>query len=252
MAYCSNCGTRIDDSAAYCPACGAPNKKQASPAAETAFTAPQENAYTPPQGDGGYGTRVTLCPDGKYRWQHDYNLFKDPTVFFLIWKIFFFIILGIFGFITILNLIEGNEVLGELKIFAYFIAGMTALVGISYLIYAAIMGGKYVVQFDMDEAGVNHRQVESQAKKARKIGAAAFLGGAASGSFTAMGAGIAATRTEMYSEFAKVRKVKGSVSRGVIKVNGRLNHNMVFVQKEDYEFVKQYIISHCPNLLKHN
>ena len=51
--------------------------------------------------------------------------------------------------------------------------GMTALVGVSYLIYAAVMGWRYVVEFEMDDRGLVHRQVASQARKARKLGLAA-------------------------------------------------------------------------------
>ena len=36
-------------------------------------------------------TRVTLGNDGKYRWTYEMSLFKNPTIFLLIWKIFFFI-----------------------------------------------------------------------------------------------------------------------------------------------------------------
>ncbi|MBR0230878.1 MAG: zinc ribbon domain-containing protein [Clostridia bacterium] len=232
--YCSNCGAQLNGGASFCPACGAP----AEPVPEAAPA--QDN------------TRVTLCPDGKYRWEYAMSLFKNPTVFFLVWKIFFFIVLGIFAFVMILDAFEGNNVLGSLKAFGIALGVMTALVALGYLLYAAIMGGKYIVRFEMDENGVNHKQIEAQAKKARKIGAAAAMGGLASGRFSGVGAGIAASRTEMYSDFSRTRKVKGCPRRGIIKVNGRLDHNMVFARPEDFEFVKQYIISHCPNLKSHN
>ena len=196
--------------------------------------------------------RVRLFEDGKYRWVYEMSLFKNPTVFVLLLKIFSCIVLGIFAFTTIVGAGDRNfwwdGFLSNLKVFGIVFAVMIAIVGVSYLIYAAIMGGKYIVEFEMDENGVNHRQTEKQAKKARKIGAAAAVAGAASGRPAAAGAGLAATRTEMYSEFAKVRKVKAYPRRGLLKVNGRLNHNQVYAQPEDFEFVRGFIVSHCPNL----
>ena len=196
--------------------------------------------------------RVRLFEDGKYRWVYEMSLFKNPTVFLLLIKIFSFIFLGIFVLMVIFGAGDGDfwwdGFLNTLKIFGIIFAGMVALVGISYLIYAAIMGGKYGVEFEMDENGVNHRQIEAQAKKARKIGAATAIIGAASGRPGTVGAGFAAARTEMYSEFAKVRKVKAYPRRGLLKVNAGLNHNQVYAAPEDFEFVRGFIVSHCPNL----
>ena len=195
--------------------------------------------------------RVRLFEDGKYRWVYEMSLFRNPTVLFLLLKIFSCIILGIFAVVTVADSGGGDfwwdGFLSNLRIFGIVFAGMVALVGVSYLIYAAIMGGKYIVEFEMDENGVNHRQVEKQAKKARKIGAAAAIIGAASGRPGAVGAGIAATRTEMYSEFAKVRRIKAYPRRGMLKVNAPLNHNQVYALPEDFEFVRGFIASRCPN-----
>lgn len=194
--------------------------------------------------------RVTLCDDGKYRWTYEMSLFKNPTIFLLIWKIFFFLFLGVFSVVNISDFIKWGpeKVLENLPVLGYLLLGMTAVVGLGYLIYAAIMGGKYIVEFEMDEKGVNHKQIASQARKAKKLGRATMIAGAASGRIGTVGAGMNAQRTEMYSEFAKVRKVKAYPRRGLIKVNERLGHNQVYVAKEDYEFVSNYIVAHCVNI----
>ncbi len=100
----------------------------------------------------------------------------------------------------------------------------------------------------MDEKGITHKQTPSQAKKAQKLGRITMIAGAASGSIGTIGAGMNAQRTEMYSEFAKVRKVKAYPRRGLIKVNERLGHNQVYAAKEDYEFVSNYIVARCVNI----
>ena len=196
---------------------------------------------------------VTLGDDGVYRWKHEINLFKNPSIFFLVWKIFFFIFLVIFLMINVVDLILYPQNMREmfvnnLKFAGYFLAGMTIVVGLGYLIYAAMMKGKYVVRFEMTEKGVNHIQEESQAKKSKAVGRAATVSGILSGRFSSAGAGMAAQRTEMYSDFQRVRKVKAYPRKSLIKLNGYLSRNQVYTAKEDFELVKTFIIEHCPNL----
>ena len=188
--------------------------------------------------------------DGKYRWTYEMSLFKNPTIFILVWKIFFFIILGIFAFMVIVDIadwggFDGERFLGSLKAMGWFLLGMTVLVGVSYLIYAAVMGGKYVVEFEMDERGISHRQIPAQAEKAENIGKAAMAVGLATGKMSTVGAGMSAQRSEMYSEFARVRKVKAYPRRNLIKVNAGLFHNQVYVGREHFDFVESFIRSHC-------
>lgn len=196
--------------------------------------------------------RVTLGADGKYRWVYTLNLYKNPTVYVLVWSIFFVIILAIFAVVLLSDAIRWDDfyptrLVGDLKALGYAMAGMTALTGLGYLVYAAMMGGKYIVEFEMDQQGVLHRQTAAQAKKARKIGGATAASGLATGSLTRAGIGANAQRTEMYSDFAATRRVKACPRRHLVKVNARLSHNQVYAPAEDYDFVKNYIVEHCPN-----
>ena len=191
--------------------------------------------------------RVTFYDDGKYRWKYEMDLFKNPTVFFLVWKILFIISVGIFAIIFLTDIGKKTEIfLIDLKFFGIFLGGMTFLVLLGYLLYAAMMGGKYIVEFEMDEKGVNHKQTPKQAKKAKKLAKATALAGVGVGRFSAIGTGMSAARTEMYSDFNSVRKVKAYPRRNLIKVNGVFSRNQVYAQKEDILFVRDYIISHCP------
>ena len=194
-------------------------------------------------------TRVVRGDDGKFRWVYQMSLYRNPTIFLLVWKIFFFILLGIFVIMTLASLDDGTEgLLNSLRFFGYFLLGMTVLVGLGYLLYAAIMGGSYVVEFLMDENGVNHAQIDFQAKKAKGIANAALLAGVLSGRPSTIGAGISAQRTEMYSEFAHVKKVRCYPRRSLIKLDAPLCHNQVYVVPEDYAFVRDYILQHCPGI----
>ena len=193
---------------------------------------------------------VTLCEDGVYRWRYDVNLIKNPTFFLLVWKILVFVFLCIFAVITVHDAVSfdnfyPDRFLNNLKFMGYIIIGITVVSILGYLLYAAIMGFKYCVIFEMDESGINHRQIPSQAKKAKKIAKATVFAGAASGSFSTMGAGMGAARTEMYSDFSKVRKIKVIRRRNTIKLNAPFSHNQVYASKEDFDFVEEYITSRC-------
>ena len=246
--YCKNCGNPVDENARFCEHCGA--FLSAAPAAETPHG---ENTLAFPKNAPLTVTdRVVRGEDGVYRWRYDVNLFTNPMFLWLVWKIFFCILLVGFAIMCVIDMIDSfsffKEQLPEtLKMFGIFTAGMTVLVLLGYLLYAAIMGGKYSVIFEMNEQGVNHKQIPAQAKKAKKIAAATAVAGMAAGKIGTVGVGLNASRTEMYSDFQKVRKVKAQPGLHVIKVNNRFNHNQVYAKSEDFDFVYNYIVSHCPN-----
>ena len=272
---CSKCGSYLIDGAKFCENCGEPveTATDAAPEAEPEVapdTTPAVAEETPeapvkkprkkraekssePQ---KISEHISLYGDGSYRWRYDLNMFKTPTIFLLVWKIFFFIILGGFTIMFFASLGSKNffwdGFLENAKIFAIVLAVMTGVSILGYLVYAAMMGGKYCVEFEMNEKGINHKQIPDQAKKAKKLARATIFTGVATGRFSAIGAGMAASRTEMYSEFDKVRKVKSYPRRGLIKVNERFSHNQVYVFSEDFDFVNDYIISHCKNLKEKN
>lgn len=201
----------------------------------------------------GKGKRITenirLGPDGVYRWTYELSLLKNPTVFLMVWKLLFFIFLGIFFVIILTDLHRrGMETLPEnLKFLGLFLIGMTFVVGLGYALYAVVMGGKYIVEFEMDENGVNHRQTASQAKKAKKLGVYTAMAGAAGRNPTTVGVGVNAQRTEMYSAFSEVRAVKSFPRRHLIKVNGLLSRNQVYAADGDFAFVEKYIRDRCVN-----
>ncbi|MBO4316703.1 MAG: hypothetical protein J5855_00270 [Mailhella sp.] len=194
---------------------------------------------------------IVLCADGKYRWTYELSLWKDASLFLLVWKIIFFVLLGIFALMLIMDIIEWGwkteNVLGILRFFLYFIIGMTALLVLGYSLYALIMGGKYKALFEMDEQGINHVQLPEQAQKAKIISALTVLAGLFSRRVSTVGVGLTSARTEMYSEFSRVREVKAYPSSHLIKVNGRFMHNRVYAAPEDLDFVLDYITSRCPD-----
>lgn len=195
---------------------------------------------------------VTLCDDGKYRWIYAMNMWKNPTILFLILKIFY----GIFAvggvLLVIMSLTQPayeGKLWENLGYFLIFVAFFTVLILIAYSIVAAMYGGKYIILFTMDEQGITHEQVKEQARKARKLGALTAAVGAGRGNLSMMGLGASvAARTSMSSDFSMVRSVKAYKWRNVIKIREILSNNQVYVRDEDFDFVLQYIREHCPRV----
>ena len=192
---------------------------------------------------------ITFDADGFYRWAYELNLYKNPTIIFLIWKIFGFILLGLWLFMVLLEFIDDSLSLETLldisEVMLLFGLGFGVLCLVGYLVYALMMGGKYCVLFEMDDRGVNHIQMAPQVKKVEAISILTRLVGAMAGRPGVVGTGIlAAARTSMYTAFADVRSVEPFPGRDLIKVNELLNKNQVYAEKEDYDFVLNFILAH--------
>ena len=195
------------------------------------------------------GIRVKLCADGKYHWTVPVNLLKNPTAYFTVCKIF-----GIIGGIAFLTANIGPAIRGDFAVIGHELKywGIAVLVfllisALAYLIVAAVYKGKYVVKFTMDENGILHEQVEAQAKKAKVLGGVVSATGALRGNPMQAGQGaLIAAHTSLSSDFSKVRSIKASPRHFTILVNEPMSKNQVYTAPEDFEFVLNFIKSHCP------
>lgn len=238
MSYCKNCGQQLRDNDRFCPDCGTQVDIDDRLVHKSGSLAP--NDYR--------GSRVRLCEDGKYRWMYEMSFLTNPSIFLTVFKVFAFIIIGMFLFFVIIAAINGDwkTLVGMTKACGVMLAIFLGLTIISMFVMAAIYKGKYIVLFEMDENKVSHTQAPEQFKKAQKLGKITAAVGAGRGSFTTAGAGmLAASKQSSISEFSKVRKVKPRRWLNVIKVNQPFEHNQVYVPKEDFDFVYNYIKSRC-------
>ena len=197
------------------------------------------------------GDRVCLCEDGKYRWTYPLDMLKNPTILFVIFKIFG-ILFSIPLLIALISAAVNNDLAkiwdSFLKIWLIVIAVFFVIILISYLIVVWMNGGKYIVHFTMDEKHIVHEQEPAQFDRARKVGFLAALVGIFAKRPSTAGAGaLAASRSTSISDFAKVRRVKSNRRRHLIKVNQTLERNQVYVSDEDFDFVLDFIRKHCPN-----
>ena len=204
---------------------------------------------------GKSDSRVTLYPDGKYRWVYEVPMLKNPSILFDVYWV-----LGIsFGLVWLFNvLLIGCEDGYSLESLWGFTSGFLilmlvfAVIGyVAYVIVAWTYGWKYVVLFTLDEKEVVHQQMPHQMKKAKVLGALTALVGAAAGKPGVVGSGIlASSRSTSTSVLANVKRIKARRRQNLIKVNQLLNKNRIFVPDEDFDFVYDFLCQHCPNAKK--
>ena len=203
------------------------------------------------------GKRVTeniyLCPDGYYRWVYEFPMLRNPAILLTIWKMFGIVILLQILLSFLMELVRGSI---SLWVRDYLLSPgililpeiLFALSILAYLILAGIYGWKYMILFEMNEEQIVHMQMPKQFEKAQALGWLTAMTGLAAGNYTAAGAGmLSSAKNSMSSEFKNVKILIGRRSLHLIKVNGVLNHNQVYALPQDYEFVWNYITTHCAN-----
>ncbi|MBQ9184437.1 MAG: hypothetical protein IJ151_01020 [Bacteroidales bacterium] len=198
-----------------------------------------------------YGPDVTLYPDGKYRWIYEMNLYTNPTILITVAKVMLGTVLGLWIFFTLIFLIGGNfdAIVGMAKAMGIVMGLMSVLTILGYYVYCLIVGGKYIVLFEMDETQIKHIQLPQQFKRAQAISLLAALAGIASGRPSVAGAGLlAATKQASTSVYASVKNIKVRRRRHLIKVNQLFNKNQVYVPDAWFDFVLDYIRSRCPQV----
>ena len=199
------------------------------------------------------GINVRLCTDGKYRWTYPMNMLTNPSVYITVCKIFggIGLIAYIIGYIGPILRGDFEKVLGDLKWWGVAVLVFLAISAVAYLIVAAQYGWKYTVNFTMDENGIKHELTPKGKKIAKRIGTATAGVGGVGGSIGRVGQGIlVANHTSLSSDFKVVRSVKPHRRWHTINVNEPFAKNQVYTTKEDFDFVLDYILQHCPKVKK--
>lgn len=196
---------------------------------------------------------VRLYPDGKYRWVYEVNMLTNYSILFDVWKVLG-ISMGILVLLFVVIAVFDGDWDVDMLIGMASTLGIVALVMlvlglIGYFVYAAISGWKYAVLFIMDEKEVVHQQMPNTVKKGQLIGALTILAGLASGRPGAVGTGVLAqSRLSMTSTFAHVERLISCRKMNLIKVNERFEKNRVYVNTEDFDFVYDFLLTHCTHL----
>lgn len=245
MAYCGNCGAKLEETAAFCGECGA--KVEAEQTVEN-FTQQETetvsdiNAEAPPKNGG-----IQLGNDGKYRWIYEFSMLKNPTILFTIMKVLAFVSCAPALMVLLSDLDDGFEAfVSGIQVYGGMLIIMIPLSLLSYFIVAALYGWKYIVLFEMDEKGITHIQQDKQFKKAQGIAWMNMYLGAAGNKPGMTGRGLLLmTKNSMDSKFASVKKVTCIPNRNTIKLDQPLSHNQIYIDKADWDFVSDYIVKRC-------
>ena len=196
---------------------------------------------------------VQLYPDGKYRWVYEVNMLTNYSILFDVWKVLG-ISMGILVLLFVVIAVFDGDWDVDMLIGMASTLGIVALVMlvlglIGYFVYAAISGWKYAVLFIMDEKEVVHQQMPNTVKKGQLIGALTILAGLASGRPGAVGTSVLAqSRLSMTSTLAHVERLISCRKMNLIKVNERFEKNRVYVNTEDFDFVYDFLLTHCTHL----
>ena len=59
---------------------------------------------------------IQLCPDGKYRWAYEVNMYRNPTIFYVIANMFLICYLVCVVLFTVINLCLDEEVLSSILV----------------------------------------------------------------------------------------------------------------------------------------
>lgn len=200
-------------------------------------------------------SRVTLYPDGKYRWVYEVPMLKNPSILFDVYKVLGISIAIVWLFNVLLigceDRFDFRHLWSTTSLFlALFLAFL--LIGyVAYVIVAWYNGWKYVVLFTLDKKQVVHQQMSRQVEKAKVLGALTALLGSVAGKPGVMGSGVlAASRSSSISVLADVARLVPCRRHHLIKVNQLLNKNRIFVPDEDFDFVYNFLCQHCPQAKK--
>jgi hypothetical protein len=196
---------------------------------------------------------ITGSSTGSYSWMYEFSLWKNPAVLITVFKVSLIALMVPVLLMFFLTLRDG---VGEafkllLSMLGIGFVLMIVLMVAAYVMLSIAYGGKYYVLFKMDKKGVNHIQLDKQHKKAQALGFLTALIGLSSGNISAAGAGLlGASKKSSYTNFKKVKSVKFRPRMDTIYLNESLNKNQVYAEKEDYLFIKDFILENCSKNVK--
>ena len=184
---------------------------------------------------------IWLCPDGVYRWAYEFDMLRNPTILFTVWKVLGISVGIVYLFGQLVMLFAGDlRSLDDLwqgsKVYL-IVAGIFFVLGIlGYVILAAMYGWKYQCLFEMTDEYVRHIQMPKQFKKAEAIGWLTLFVGLMAKKPSVAGLGLTtAARSASTSELKNVAVLKVRRRRHTIHVNQLLEKNQVYAEDADFD-----------------
>ena len=194
-------------------------------------------------------TRIFQDDHGVWFWVYKLPMYQNFAILRTYLKAMGICLFLIFAFIAFLFVKDGNAVSELLTLLGIFVGVFAAVALISVLCYlgvAKLFGGYYVHIFKMDENSITLSRSSAQDRIAEAIGAFAAASGAVGNNPGLVIAGLAQNSSEIVStKFGDVISLKFDRQHGEIRVHSFLTWYSVFVSREDFDFVAEYMRNHC-------
>lgn len=244
---CPNCGREIMEDAKFCPFCGV---------GVAVGEADPGNAEKGMNTDTREQTgRVTRGEDGVYRWLYEYKMFSNPAMLFMLWRMFFWAI-GIGWIILIpfaLILFAGwDSLFAVLLDFAVTVLVAAFTLGtIGYLVYAIHMGGRLFMLFEMNEEGITMTLAPKTFERQKGLMWLSIASGltVSQAPNVFMDAALVNKKSQS-STFELTTTVLVKKWYSCLHLRQLLGYNLIYMDKEDFDFVWEYIKARLPGKCK--
>lgn len=188
-----------------------------------------------------YTNRVRLNKDGVYRWYYDVDMRKNPHMLqtlMTVMAIIGTIIAGILAAVLLIDKImaPGTVVLIVLGIYA-LVFGIGFL---SYLPFYLMQHGVSRYSYEMNADGIFLHMYKAE----QIAGSFANIVDVASSVTGHSVRNMRPPEDNGYTAFKSIRKIILDPEKDAIYIRTLLVHNYAYVCKEDYEFVKNYFLTH--------
>ncbi len=244
---CPKCGEEIFGEDKFCPNCG------------TKISVSSGNVQSHGEsiniGAQKQNGEITCGEDGVYRWLYEYKMFKNPAMLFMLWRMFLWaIVIGWLILIpcALLARADWDSILGILLAF-----GVTALVAaltlgtIGYIIYAIYNGGHLFMLFEMDEEGITMTLAPKTFERQKAIMWFSIASGlTVSEAPNVLLDSALVNKKSQSSSFENTTRVLVKKWYNCLHLRQLLGYNLIYVNKEDFDFVWEYIKARIPEKCK--
>jgi len=222
---CSKCGKPIADGADMCGQCGGQSAHRPRPG---------QKAYVSPEG-------IIHSTDGKYRWVHEENRWKDRCAMAVSAGRLAGIGAGIGLVILLFRLNEGlaSAVLSGIPLMLGLALGGAFLAMAAYVVGALLQGGSCCTLYTMDEVSVSRQQVNGRADKQKVVRVVSeWVGGQSYPELT--------FKKAEQARFEEVRSIRMDRKRSCIRLGGTYACDKLWAEPQQVDFLLECLKRHCP------
>ena len=196
-----------------------------------------------------YPSRVTLFEEGFYRWSYYMDMWHNRFMLRVVMRVLWAMCLLLS--LTMLAAF-GPDNLRSRSIAALFLipaGSLSLLTLLIYLICALVMRGNYHLRFEMDENTVMLVQSTSTKQRNRIMASIATFIGVLAGlrnKAYRVGATLNAADSVGTTVLSDITSVRLYPKDDVIALREWFGLNQIYVPREDYAFVRDFVLEHSP------